>query len=134
VVHHAEQAAAVVAAVYRYDRSLPLLGLPGSELLSAAQRVGLQVVREAFADRAYTPAGTLVPRTEVGAVLHDPAAVAARTVRLVTTGTIAADDGSVVRIEADSVCVHGDSPNAVIMARAVRSALEAAGVTVRPFA
>ena len=110
VVHHAEQAAAVVSAVYRYDRSLPVLGLPGSELLSAAQRAGLPVVREAFADRAYTPEGTLVPRTEAGAVLHDPAVVAARTVRLVTAGTIEADDGSIVRIEADSVCVHGDSP------------------------
>ncbi len=134
VVHHAEQAAAVVSAVYRYDRSLPVLGLPGSELLSAAQRAGLPVVREAFADRAYTPEGTLVPRTEAGAVLHDPAVVAARTVRLITAGTLEADDGSVVRIEADSVCVHGDSPGAVAMARAVRSALEAAGVTVRPFA
>lgn len=134
VVHHAEQAAAVVSAVYRYDRSLPVLGLPGSELLSAAQRAGLPVVREAFADRAYTPEGTLVPRTEAGAVLHDPAVVAARTVRLITAGTLEDDDGSLVRIEADSVCVHGDSPGAVAMARAVRSALEAAGVTVRPFA
>jgi len=134
VVHHAEQAAAVVSAVYRYDRSLPVLGLPGSEFLSAARRAGLPVVREAFADRAYTAEGTLVPRTEVGAVLHDPAIVAARTARLVTTGTIEADDGSVVQIEADSVCVHGDSPGAVAMAGAVRSALEAAGVTLRPFA
>ena len=134
VVHHAEQAAAVVSAVYSYDRSLPVLGLPGSELLSAAERAGLPVVREAFADRAYTAAGTLVPRSELGAVLHDPAAVAARTVRLVTRGAIEADDGSTVHVVADSVCVHGDSPGAVAMARAVRAALEATGVTLRAFA
>jgi 5-oxoprolinase (ATP-hydrolysing) subunit A len=134
VVHHAEQAAAVVSAVGSYDRTLPVLGLPGSELLSAAERAGLPVIREAFADRAYTPEGTLVPRTESGAVLADPAAVAARTVRLVTRGSIEAVDGSTVHVTADSVCVHGDSPGAVNMARAVRSALEASGVTLRPFA
>jgi UPF0271 protein len=134
VVYHAEQAAAVVAAVHAYDRSLPILGLPGSQLLDTANRAGLHVVREAFADRAYTAEATLVPRSEPGAVLHDPELVAARAVRLVVEGTVEAMDGSTVGVDAESVCVHGDSPGAVAMAGAVRAALEAAGVTLRPFA
>lgn len=133
-VHHVAQARAVVDAVRAVDASLPVLGLPGSELLRAAEAAGLPTVREAFADRAYTPDGTLVSRREAGAVLHDPVAVAARVVRLVTTGRVVAVDGSEVAVAADSVCVHGDSPDAVAMARAVRGALTAAGVEIRPFA
>ncbi|HET7660521.1 MAG TPA: 5-oxoprolinase subunit PxpA [Oryzihumus sp.] len=133
VVHHEEQAAAVVRAVAAYDPALPLLGLPGSVLLAAAAGRGLRTVREAFADRAYTPAGTLVPRREPGAVIHDPDVVAERVVRMVTAGQVEAVDGSVVTLEVDSVCVHGDSPGAVTIARAVRERLDAAGVTVRAF-
>jgi UPF0271 protein len=90
-------------------------------------------VREAFADRAYTPAGTLVSRREPGAVLHDPQQVAARMVRLVTEGVITAVDGNEVTVAAESICVHGDSPGAVDMARQVRLALEAAGVRIGSF-
>lgn len=133
VVHHEAQAAAVVAAVRAYDASLPLLGLPGSVLLATAEAAGLRTVTEAFADRAYTPEGTLVSRREPGAVLHDPAEVAARVVRLVTTGRLTAVDGSEIAVAADSVCVHGDSPGAVAMARAVRAGLTDAGVELRSF-
>ena len=133
-VHHDAQARAVVAAVRAYDPSLPVLGLPGSRLLTVAEEAGLRTVREAFADRAYTPEGTLVPRSEPGAVLSEPGEVAARVVRLVTDGTLEAVDGSTVRVEAESVCVHGDSPGAVAMASAVREALTAEGVTIEAFA
>lgn len=133
VVHHEAQAAAVVEAVRRVDPSLPILGLPGSALLALAQAAGVPTVTEAFADRAYTPQGTLVPRAEDGAVLHDPDSVAARAVRLVVTGQVDASNGTPVRVSARSLCVHGDSPGAVSMATAVRAGLEAAGITVRPF-
>ncbi len=134
IVHHEAQARAVVAAVRDYDASLPVVGLPGSVFLAEAERAGLRTVREAFADRAYTPEATLVPRSTEGAVLHDPDDVAARVLRLVTEGVLTAVDGSTVRVEADSVCVHGDSPGAVAMARAVADALGAAGVDLAAFA
>jgi len=127
-------AGAVVAAVQAYDASLPVLGLPGSELLSAAAAAGLRTMAEAFADRAYTAAGLLVSRREPGAVLHDPQEIAARCVRLVTEGVIVAVDGSAVSVPAASICVHGDTAGAVEIAQAVRRALDAAGVEVRPFA
>jgi UPF0271 protein len=134
VVTHEAQAAAVVRAVLEYDGQLAVLGLPGSALLAAAEGAGLRPVAEAFADRAYTPDGSLVSRREPGAVLHDPEAVAARVVRMATDGEVVAVDGTVVPVRAESVCVHGDSPGAVAMARAVRGALAEHGVDVRPFA
>ena len=133
-VHHEAQAQAVVDAVRAYDSSLPLLGLPGSELLARAERAGLRTVREAFADRAYTPEGTLVSRSVEGAVLHDPAEVADRVLRMVTEGRLTAIDGTEVAVQAESVCLHGDSPGAVAMAAAVRAALDDAGVDVEAFA
>ena len=133
-VHHEAQARAVVEAVAAYDATLPLMGLPGSRLLAEAERAGLRPVREAFADRGYTTEGTLVPRTEPGALLDDPDEVAARVVRLVRDGEVEAVDGTVVRVDAESVCLHGDSPGAVEMATAVRAALDEAGVAVEAFA
>lgn len=133
IVHHEAQAQAVVDAVADYDVELPVLGLPGSVFLAAAEAKGLRTVTEAFADRGYTPGATLVPRSEPGALLHDPDEVAARVLRLVTDGVITAVDGSEVAVRADSVCLHGDSPGAVEMARAVRSALDAEGIVVAPF-
>ena len=124
----------MVDAVRAYDADLPLMGLPGSVVLRVAEEAGLRTVREAFADRAYTPEATLVSRREPGALLSDPDEVARRVVRMVTEGTLTAVDGSTVDIDADSVCVHGDSPDAVAMARSVRSGLEAAGVEIEPFA
>ncbi|GAA5162528.1 LamB/YcsF family protein [Ornithinimicrobium tianjinense] len=127
------QARAVVDAVVEYDASLPLLGLPGSALLRVAEERGLRTVREAFADRAYTPEGRLVSRQQPGSVLHDPEEVAARVVRLVTERRLTAVDGTELELGADSVCTHGDSPGAVQMAGAVRQALTAAGVAITPF-
>lgn len=133
IVHHEEQAAAVVAAVQAYDPGLPVLGLPGSAFLAAAEAAGLRTVREFFVDRGYTPEGTLVPRSQPGALLHDPDEVTARVLRMVTDGVVTAVDGTDVRVHAESACVHGDSPGAVDMATAVRAGLEAAGVPLRPF-
>jgi UPF0271 protein len=133
VVDHTAQAVAVVEAILLYDASLPLMGLPGSVLLTLANEAGLRTVTEAFADRGYTPEGTLVPRSEPGALLHDPRQVAERMTRMVTTGRVQALDGTDVTVSAESICVHGDSPGAVEMAVAVRKALVSAGVDIRPF-
>jgi len=134
IAHDARQADDVIAAILAVDETLVLMGLAGSPLLQRARDRGLRVVAEAFADRAYTPQGALVSRRESGAVLHDPAQVADRMLELVHTGRITAVDGSSVALQADSICVHGDSPDAVAMARAVRARLQAAGVALRPFA
>ncbi|MDR7254796.1 UPF0271 protein [Nocardioides sp. BE266] len=134
IVHHETQAAAVVDAVRRYDPALPVLGLPGSRFLALAEEAGLTTVAEAFADRAYTPEGTLVSRREEGAVLHDVDEVADRCVRMATDGQVEAVDGTVVAVRPASLCVHGDSPGAVAMAARVREALEQAGVRISSFA
>ena len=132
--HDAEQAGALVAAVQAYDPGLPILGLPGSELLKQAQDAGHPVFREAFVDRAYLPDGTLVPRSQEGAVLHDVGPIVERAVRLALKGEVVAVDGTVVRVDPDSLCIHGDTPGAVGMAAAVRAGLEEAGVELAPFA
>lgn len=134
LVRDAEQASAVVAAVNAYDPGLPILGLPGSELLKQAKEAGHPVFVEAFADRAYLADGTLVPRSQEGAVLHDVDAIVERAVRLATKGEVVALDGSVVQVRPDSLCIHGDTPGAVGMAAAVRAGLEAAGVELESFA
>ncbi|MDA0566476.1 LamB/YcsF family protein [Streptomonospora sp. S1-112] len=133
IVHHEDQAAAVAEAVARYDAALPVLGLPGSVWLRRAEEAGLRTVREAFADRAYTPEGTLVSRREPGAVLHDPDQIAERCLRMVRGEPVEAVDGTPIRIEADSLCVHGDSPGAVRIAQAVADRLREAGVRITPF-
>ena len=107
------QAHAVVEASREYDPSSAILGLPGSELLRAAEAAGLEAVPEAFADRAYLSDGRLVPRREPDSVLTDPAVVAARAVRLATEHEVVAVDGTVVRVHARSICIHGDTPGAV---------------------
>jgi UPF0271 protein len=133
IVADAAQAAAVVEAVRLYDSALPVLGLPGSEWLRQAAAAGLTAVPEAFADRAYTPSGELVSRREPGAVLHDPDAIAARCVELVRTAKVRAIDGSLVTVQARSLCIHGDTPGAVEIARRVHAALVDAGVSLRSF-
>jgi len=110
------------------------MGLAGAPILERARAAGLGVVAEAFADRAYTPSGALVSRREAGAVLHDPELVAARMVRLATDGEIEAADGSLLRLDAQSICVHGDSPAAVAMARRIRERFVAEGVAIGAFA
>ena len=134
IAHDERQARDVIAAIRAGDGSLALVALAGSPLVQWAQDAGLRVIAEAFADRAYTPQGTLVSRREKGAVLHDSALVAQRMLRLVREGVVEAVDGSLARVQAQSICVHGDSAGAVEMARAVRMALESDGVVVRPFA
>ncbi len=134
IVHHDEQAFAVVEAVRRYDPGLAALGLPGSRWLHHAEQAGLRVYREAFADRAYTPDGVLVSRRESGAVLHDPEQIAKRCLALAHGDRIEAIDSTEIQVRADSICVHGDSPGAVAVATAVRDRLTAHGVRLRSFA
>jgi 5-oxoprolinase (ATP-hydrolysing) subunit A len=128
------QAAALAAAISAYDARLPLLMLPGSEAERVAAGAGLTVVAEAFADRAYRADGSLVPRGQPGAVITDPAAVAARVTTMATGGVLESADGQQVPARPRSVCVHGDTAGAVALATAVRDALERAGVKVAPFA
>jgi UPF0271 protein len=133
IAHDPRQAEDMVAAIRAIDPSLALVVLAGSPLGGWARAAGLRTVAEAFADRAYQPDGQLVPRSQPGAVLHEPAAVAARVAQLVQTGAVTASDGTLVEIEADSVCVHGDSPGAVALALAVRERLQAEGIAIRDF-
>lgn len=124
----------VVAAIRAIDPSLVLLGLSGGVVLDVAERAGLATAAEAFADRAYQPDGQLVSRTEPGSVLHDPALVAERMVRLAGEGVIRAIDGTDVPVSAQSICVHGDSPGSVAMAAETTRMLQDAGITIAPFA
>ena len=133
-VYDDDQAAAVVAALVAYDSTLPLLGLPGSALLRRADEAGLLTVTEAFADRGYTAEATLVSRSQPGALLDDPSAVAERMVQMVLTGRLRSVDGQELAVSARSICVHGDSPGAVAMAVEVRKSLAEAGVEIRSFA
>jgi UPF0271 protein len=128
------QAAAVVEAIRRYDPALPLLILPGSAAMEAAAEAGIAAVGEGFADRGYTAEGRLVSRREPGAVLDDPERVATRAVAMATEGRVETADGGEVTVEIASLCVHGDTPGAVELARAVRAALEEAGVALEAFA
>jgi 5-oxoprolinase (ATP-hydrolysing) subunit A len=126
----AGQASAVVAAITAYDNGLPVLCQPGSVLAVAAVAAGLPVVGEGFADRAYQPDGTLVPRSAPGAVVHDPDAVVARAVRMAVEGVVTAADGVDIACRVASICVHGDTPGAVELATRVRAGLTGAGLTV----
>ncbi|MGW3254671.1 LamB/YcsF family protein [Streptomyces fungicidicus] len=134
VVRDKEQAGAVVDGVLLADPALPVLGLPGSRLLELAGKAGLPVVTEAFSDRAYTDEGTLVPRGQEGAVVTDQEAVVARSVDLARDGEVAARSGRRIGVRARSLCLHGDTPGAVDLARRVRAALESSGVRVEAFA
>ncbi|WP_440710317.1 LamB/YcsF family protein [Herbiconiux sp. YIM B11900] len=133
IVHDERQAAAVVDAVLAVDPELALVGLPESEIARVAESEGLRFVPEAFADRAYRADGSLVSRTEPGAVLHDPGEIAERMLRLATEGVITSIEGHDIALSAETVCVHGDTSGAVGIARAVRETFEAAGLDVRAF-
>ncbi|MEU6071010.1 MULTISPECIES: LamB/YcsF family protein [Streptomyces] len=134
VVHDEEQARAVIDGVLLADASLPVLGLPGSRLLEVAEKAGLPAVAEAFADRAYTDEGTLVPRGQDGAVVSDPETVVERSVDLARSGAVDAHSGARIEVRARSLCLHGDTPGAVELARRVRARLTEAGVRVEAFA
>jgi UPF0271 protein len=134
IVHHREHAGAVVDAVRSFGQDLPLLLLPGSVAAEIAEASGLRVVTEAFADRAYTPEGTLVSRREPGAVLRDSEEIARRCVAMAHGEPISDVTGNPLTLRPDSICVHGDTEGAVGIARSVHGALTQANVTVAPFA
>jgi UPF0271 protein len=133
IAHDPKQGQAVIDAIKAIDPSLVLMGLANAPILALAQASGLKTVAEAFADRAYTPDGQLVSRREQGAVLHDTQLIAARMLQLARRGTLEAINGSTIKIDAQSICVHGDSPGAVAIAQEIRRAFEADGITVRSF-
>jgi 5-oxoprolinase (ATP-hydrolysing) subunit A len=124
-------AAAIARGVASFSRSLLLVGLAGSVMIDAGRAAGLAVAEEAFADRTYEPDGSLRSRALEGSVIGDPAAAAAQAVQL-TRGTVTAAGGRRLEVHADTICVHGDLPGAASRALAVRQALEAAGIEIRP--
>lgn len=127
------QALAVIDAILAIDPRLPLVGLAGSRVLDLAQEKGLRTIAEAFADRAYHANGTLVSRREAASVLHDAQLIAHRMLQLITQGGVTSIEGQFTPIKADSICVHGDSPGAIEMARQIRNVLEEKGVTIQSF-
>jgi UPF0271 protein len=127
----AEQAAAVVDAIAEIDSSLDIL-VPDTEIIkAAAASVGLTVVHEFFADRAYLPTGTLVPRTEADSVLHDADEISERVIEWLAGGQISASDGSRILVNAQSICLHGDTPGAVASAASIYDRCKAAGYEIR---
>jgi UPF0271 protein len=128
----AQLARAVAEAVRAYRDDLVLVGLAGSVQLTEARALGLRSAGEAFADRRYLPDGSLMPRSQAGSVLRDPAEAAEQALRIGREGYVVASDGSRVRVDAETLCLHGDTPGAVEIARMIREALESSGVRVRP--
>ncbi|AFL51095.1 UPF0271 protein [Sinorhizobium fredii] len=128
-----KQGQAVIDGIKAIDPDLVLMGLAGAPVHEVARKSGLKTVAEAFADRAYAPDGQLVSRREPGAVLHDTDVIARRMLQLAHEGSLEAIDGSTINIDAQSICVHGDSPGAVAIARVIRQAFESDGITVRSF-
>jgi UPF0271 protein len=129
---HAALAEAIAGAIAQFDRDLVFFGLAGSSMLEAGRRAGLTVAAEGFADRAYEPDGSLTPRSIPGAVIHDLHEVVDRAVRMVRDSRVTARNGADVLLRIDTICVHGDTPGAADLARALRQGLEASGVQVRP--
>ncbi|NIF56996.1 LamB/YcsF family protein [Enterobacter sp. Ap-916] len=134
IAHDKRQAEAVLDAILAFDASLPLVVLAGSPLLAWAQQKGVATVSEAFADRAYHADGSLVSRREPGAVLHDAGQVAARMLQLITEGGVESIEGAFTPIQADSICVHGDSAGALAMAQAIRNLFISQEIEVQAFA
>jgi UPF0271 protein len=130
-VRNAELSAAIARAVAAFDPSLILFGPPGSEILNAGRAAGLRVAAEVFADRAYEADGSLVSRRRPGSVIHHVDTVVSRAIRMVKDHTVVAVDGAVVELEADTICIHGDTPESDDLAAHLRAGLETAGVTVK---
>ena len=122
---------AIAKAVASLDRTLVLFGLPKSELLRAGEAAGLKTAAEVFADRAYDPDGSLTSRSKSGSVIHDTTAVVQRAIRMVKDKQVVAVDGSTIQLQAETICLHGDTPGAAEHAGAVRKGLEAAGIQVK---
>ncbi|MDF2677620.1 MAG: LamB/YcsF family protein [Bacillota bacterium] len=126
----AELAMAIAEAIYEVDKDLILMGLANSEMIKAGKEVGLKVANEVFADRAYNADGTLVSRTKEGSMIHDTELAISRVVRMVKEGKVTAITGEDIDIKADSICVHGDNPQAVDFVKSIRKALEDEGVQI----
>lgn len=134
-VENEDVARAVAEAIVRVDPELmyvALAGAKGERMRRIGEAVGLKVVYEAFPDRAYTPDGTLVSRKTPGAVIKDPGQVASRALQMAKEGTVVAQDGTVISLEVQTLCVHGDTPNAVDLVKGIRRALESEGIQIRP--
>lgn len=127
-------ATAVTRAVAGFDGDLIVVTLPNSALAKVAVAAGLSIAAEGFADRAYQKDGTLVPRSQPGAIIHDPARAADRAIRMVTEGVVEAISGETIPLEIDTLCIHGDTPDAPAIAAALRAALEQKGIAVRGLA
>ncbi len=121
----------LVLVVQEFDPRLALMGLAGSELGYAAGQAGLHFIPEAFADRHYSPSGALLPRSDARALLHDPQEALAQALEIITDGFVTAVDGSRVPVQADSLCLHGDTPEALLFARTLCAAFAEAGIMVR---
>jgi UPF0271 protein len=122
---------AIARAIEAADDSLIMFGLPNSPMIDAGKAAGLRVAAEGFADRSYQPDGSLTPRPREGAVIHDPAAVVARAVRMATEGIVLTPNGKEIALAIDTICVHGDTPGAADLTKQIRVALRTAGVDVR---
>ncbi|MDQ7956640.1 MAG: 5-oxoprolinase subunit PxpA [Pseudomonadota bacterium] len=133
-VKEPELAAALCEAVRKFDPSLKFFGLAGSGMIEAARRAGLTPVEEVFADRGYMPDGSLVPRSQPGALIEDEEASLAQTLSLVRNHQVTAIDGSTVAVNAQSVCLHGDGAHALAFARRIRERLTAEGIAITPLA
>ena len=131
-VQRPDYANAVIDAAELFDPSMPIMCQPGTALFETVESRGFRTIREGYIDRAYTPDGLLVPRGQPGALITDLETCAERAVGIALRGEVAAIDGTVISVPADSVCIHSDSPGAVEIARAVRDALESAGVGLAP--
>jgi len=126
-------AKAIAEAVYRVHPNLVLIGLSGSQLVAAGQAIGLTTANEVFADRTYQSDGTLTSRRHAGAHITDPQQAALRAIGMVRNGTVLSEQGTEIRVQADTICIHGDGPHALELARAIREHLAEAGISVRAF-
>lgn len=122
----------VAKAIYDVDKNLIAMALAGSELVKASKEIGLRVAEEVFADRAYNSDGSLVSRKLPGSMIHDKDLAIQRIIRMITEGKVTAIDGKDININADSICVHGDNPEAVAFVKLIKERLEADGIKVRP--
>jgi UPF0271 protein len=125
-------ARAIAEAVYEVDKGLILVGLAESEMIRTGKDIGLKVANEVFADRAYNPDGTLVSRNINGAVIHDRDTAINRVIRMVKEGKVTSVTGEDINIQADTICVHGDNPSAVLFVQEIRKALEKENIKVEP--
>jgi UPF0271 protein len=133
-VRDPEEAAAIIEAIREFDPELIHVVLAGSAWERLARKAGVPVAREAYSDRAITPEGTLVPRSQPGAVIHEPDEVVARVLKIATEGRVVTVNGDEIPFEADTICLHGDNPGAVAIAAAVCAALDGSGIAVKPMA